>query len=127
MQSETVEWIMQAEYDLGTAQAMFEAERYIYCVYMCHLAVEKILKAIVVETTKETPPKTHNLIYLLKLCKVKLSESQVRFITRLNTAAVATRYPDELKMLIEQYSPAVAESYLKNARDVVKCLKQQVS
>ena len=113
MRDETAEWITQAEYDIDTAQAMFEARRYIYCVFMSHLAIEKSLKAMVVERLREVPPKTHNLIYLLKLCKVELSNSQVRFLTQLDTAAVATRYPDELKMLIEQYPSAIAERYLK--------------
>jgi len=127
MRDETAEWITQAEYDIDTAQAMFEAGRYIYCVFMSHLAIEKSLKAMVVERLGEVPPKTHNLIYLLKLSKVELSNSQVRFLTQLNTAAVATRYPDELKMLIEQYPSSIAEKYLENAREMVKCLKLQVS
>ena len=127
MRDETAEWITQAEYDIDTAQAMFDVGRYIYCVFMSHLAIEKSLKAMVVERLREVPPKTHNLIYLLKLCKMELSNSQVRFLTQLDTAAVATRYPNELKMLIEQYPSSIAERYLKNAREVIKCLKLQVS
>lgn len=127
MRDETAEWITQAEYDIDTAQAMFKAGRYIYSVFMSHLAIEKSLKAMVVEYLGEAPPKTHNLIYLLKLCKVELSDSQVRFIAQLNTAAVATRYPDELKMLIKQYPSSIAEKYLENAREVVKCLKQKAN
>ena len=58
---------------------------------------------------------------------MELSDSQVRFIAQLNTAAVATRYPVELKMLIEQYPSSIAEKYLENAREVVKCLKQKAN
>lgn len=88
--------------------------------------MEKALKALVVERNGETPPKTHNLIYLLKLCEAKLSESQIRFITRLNTAAVATRYPDELKMLIEQYphysfARVFRNAILETMRDYRRC------
>ncbi len=35
------EWFRQAEYDMDTADAMFENRRYIYTVFLCHLAVEK--------------------------------------------------------------------------------------
>ncbi len=38
---ESAKWIIQAEYDLGTAEDMFKAGRYIYTIFMCHLAVEK--------------------------------------------------------------------------------------
>jgi len=34
------EWINQSEYDLMTAKDMYNAGRYIYTVYMCHLAIE---------------------------------------------------------------------------------------
>ncbi len=30
------EWFIQADYDFGTAEAMFKTGRYIYAVFMCH-------------------------------------------------------------------------------------------
>ena len=42
------EWIAQAEYDIDTAQVMLEGRRHIYCVFMCHLSIEKALKAVYV-------------------------------------------------------------------------------
>lgn len=93
MLKETAEWLKQAKYDLDTAQAMFESHRYIYTVFMCHLAVEKTIKALFVERTGEAPPKTHNLIYLLSKTQPVLPEMQTKFIAHLNFAAVTTRYP----------------------------------
>ncbi|MBW8004103.1 MAG: HEPN domain-containing protein, partial [Planctomycetes bacterium] len=29
---------------------------------MCHIAIEKLLKAIVAEVVEKSPPKTHNLL-----------------------------------------------------------------
>ena len=59
--NEVLEWLSQSEYDLDTAQAMLDSGRYIYAVFMCHLAVEKALKALVVKRTENAPPRTHNL------------------------------------------------------------------
>ena len=39
------EWLCQAEYDLETAKSLYRSRRYIYTVFMCHLAIEKALKA----------------------------------------------------------------------------------
>ena len=85
---ETLEWISQSEYDVGTAQAMLDSGRYIYAVFMCHLAVEKSLKAMVVKRTGDAPPRTHNLVNLLGLAQPSLTDEETRFITRLGTAAV---------------------------------------
>lgn len=59
------EWLKQADYDMGTADAMFRSGRYFYAVFMCHLAIEKALKGLYAEVLDATPPKTHNLLYLL--------------------------------------------------------------
>lgn len=66
MLAETTEWLAQAEYDIGTAESLYQigtaeslyqARRYIYTIFMCHLAVEKGLKALLVEKTGKAPPK----------------------------------------------------------------------
>lgn len=41
MAKQLEEWFKQAAYDLKTAEIMFENKRYIYVVFMCHLAIEK--------------------------------------------------------------------------------------
>lgn len=74
----------------------------------------------------KAPPKTHNLIHLMKLGQAKLSKEQTRFITRLSLAGIVTRYPDELKRALSDYHSSVTRDYLKSAKDVIKCLKQQI-
>jgi HEPN domain-containing protein len=39
-------WEGTSNYDLRTAEAMYKAGRYLYVVFMCCLAIEKMLKAI---------------------------------------------------------------------------------
>ncbi|GAI74786.1 unnamed protein product, partial [marine sediment metagenome] len=39
-------FIKSAEYDLNTAKFMLKSRRYIYVIFMCHLSLEKMLKAI---------------------------------------------------------------------------------
>lgn len=49
MKLETAEWLDQVKYDLDTAESMFNIGRYIYTIFMCHLAIEKALKALTVK------------------------------------------------------------------------------
>ncbi|NJD04595.1 MAG: HEPN domain-containing protein [Ruminiclostridium sp.] len=39
-----VYWEEYAQYDLDTAEVMFDTGRYLYSVFMCQQAVEKIVK-----------------------------------------------------------------------------------
>jgi len=83
------EWIKQADYDMATADAMLSSGRYLYAVFMCHLSIEKSLKGLYSKELAEVPPKTHNLLYLLKKTGKKPSQDMLKFIAKLNTASVA--------------------------------------
>ncbi len=126
MRPETVEWLRQSDYDIGTAEAMYNTSRYVYTAFMCQLAIEKAIKGLIVERTGDIPPKTHNLIQLVKIAKVELSESQLEFIAVLNMAGVGARYPDMLDDAIKRYPKEVVWDYLTKTKEVVQWLLQQI-
>jgi len=43
---------------------MLKTKRYIYVVFMCHLSLEKMLKAHVEMEENKFPPKIHDLVKL---------------------------------------------------------------
>ena len=70
MKSSGMEWLKQAEYDLETAEYLFSGGRYLYSVFMCHLAIEKALKGLYEKIIGDFPPKLIIcFIYLKKLIK----------------------------------------------------------
>ena len=73
MRRDTKNWLASADYDIETANHMLATGRYLYVIFMCHLALEKTLKAIAAEAQQKTPPKTHDLLYLVNLGSVNLS------------------------------------------------------
>ncbi|MFW6138874.1 MAG: HEPN domain-containing protein, partial [Spirochaetota bacterium] len=79
------EWLKQAEYDLDTAEAMFNTGRYIYTVFMCHLSIEKALKGIFSKKFKEDPPRIHNLNYFCNITGLIIPDKFQDFIDKLNT------------------------------------------
>lgn len=84
MRKETRNWLKMVEYDIATAKQMFKTGRYVYVIFMCHLAIEKTLKAVVCEATNKLPPKTHDLIYLVNSGKIKLSGGLLDFTGIIN-------------------------------------------
>ncbi len=118
MRKDAKNFIKSAEYDLKTAEFMLSSERYIYVIFMCHLSLEKILKAIVTETTQKIPPKSHNLIYLIKLGNIKLISESFDFIAKINNASIITRYPEDFSKILEAYPKNIAEEYLSKTNEV---------
>ncbi|MEW6654049.1 MAG: HEPN domain-containing protein, partial [Bacteroidota bacterium] len=49
-----------------------------FCLFLCHLSVEKLLNAFVVKTTNDFPPKTHNFLRLAELSELKCDDSTLQ-------------------------------------------------
>lgn len=77
-------WINIAEQDIPVAQSLFDNGHYVYCLFIGHLILEKILKAHYVKDNKKTPPKTHNLVYLAKNSELELTDDQFEFLDKVN-------------------------------------------
>ena len=94
------EWIRYAKSDLNTAQHMFNdvhpKETEISC-YHTQQCAEKSLKAYLI-ARETTPPYTHDLIELIKLCIAhETSFSTIQpYCVSLNPYGVQVRYPNEL-------------------------------
>ena len=104
---------------------MFEGGRYFYTVFMCHLSIEKALKGLYYEKLREVPPRTHNLISLVNEIEIKLPEDEGRFVVKINSASIVTRYPEDLEELKKQYTKDVVEDIHKKSRKVIKWIKAQ--
>jgi len=120
------EWLKQADYDMETAEIMFDNKRYFYAVFMCHLSIEKALKGLYTQKLNKTPPKTHNLIFLVEKIKLELSEDLYDFIFTLNGVSVPTRYPDELQKLQKDYNTVKTRVLLEKSKEALKWLKARL-
>lgn len=119
------EWLNQADYDMDTADCMFENGRYFYAAFMCHLSIEKALKALYQFRLQQVPPKTHNLVLLLKAAGIVPPEATGRFLVELNEAHVVTRYPDDLERLKSIYDAASTQRLLRQGKEVLAWTKTQ--
>lgn len=124
MKKEVKNWLDSAQYDLTTAKHMFQTGRYIYTIFMCHLALEKLLKAKVQEKQNRLPPKIHNLRQLLKMSAISIKDRQLEFISKLSDVSIVTRYPEDFQKLMHVYDKKTAQHYLKTTREIYKWIKK---
>lgn len=124
LRADTENWIASAEYDLETARHMLATRRYIYVVFFCHLALEKMLKAHVAEVTQAVPLKTHDLGTLIRVSGLQLPQLHLALIGTLNSASVPTRYPDDLQKLLGVYTQQTVEGFLERTEELMQWLRQ---
>ncbi len=124
------EWISQAEYDIDTGFQMLDGGRYIYAIFMSHLALEKMLKGVYVFYLKSYPPRTHNLVLLHERIEAKyklnLNDEQNDLIEFLNEKSIPSRYPDVLAKVLEEFKKDETTTIVNNVKELIQCLKNQL-
>lgn len=122
---------MQAEYDIETAQAMFDSGRYIYTVFMIHLSIEKAIKGIYAQTLEENPPKTHHLLYLIEriqsMITFEIPENIFAPIREIDKVSIPVRYPENLRELAKDYQRETTLEILTAAKEVLHWLNSKLN
>jgi HEPN domain-containing protein len=124
MEKSIANWIKSSQYDLKTAEHMLKTGRYIYVLFMCHLSVEKLLKALYEAVLGKNAPKTHNLIYLLKASAIELPEKHLETLESLNDLSIVTRYPEDIDAMVKAFKRKKVEDYLKKSKELLRWLKR---
>jgi HEPN domain-containing protein len=94
MKKETKLWLKQAEEHYKDALYLYKGGRYSACVFFCHQALEKILKACVVEFADKIPSKIHKLDRIAKEAKLDLSKKRTIALAEITRHFWKVRYPD---------------------------------
>lgn len=87
-------WRKGATDALGAAKLLAGNKKYELALFHCHLAVEKALKAAVMERTRKPHPKVHNLSRLALILRENWSDQERMLFVTLSDFAVAARYDD---------------------------------
>ena len=106
-------WLEQVEEDILTAEALYNSGRWLYVGFLCHQAVEKLVKAYWFAVREDEPMYLHNHFRLLEGCglKTRLNDVQRRFLEIMSPMYIAGRYP-EYKNQVARMLNKEGSSYL---------------
>lgn len=122
----TKRWLDFAEQDLKDAQILFDKKSYRSCSWHCHQAIEKVLKAIIIQKDKR-PSKIHDLVELLRKTNIKLPESLQTFLEELNLHYLPPRYPDVYQQMKRIYQPKNIQKVLKLTKTLFLWLRNYLN
>jgi HEPN domain-containing protein len=69
-------WMEGADDDFDTMIAMYDSKKYNWSLFIGHLMLEKLLKALYVKVNSDYPPFIHNLLRLAEKSNLVLSEDK---------------------------------------------------
>ena len=120
-------WIDTAQNDWITVEAMFDAKRYLHCLFWAHLVLEKLAKAHWVKTHQENiPPKVHNIVWLLEESNVKMTTEDITFLEVFNRFQLSTRYPDYLRKIEKLCTKETTIEQLDKVKEIRTCLLEML-
>jgi HEPN domain-containing protein len=120
-------WIESAEHDLETSDTLFEADKYDWSLFIGHLVLEKLLKAVFVKNNEnKIPPKVHNLVRLAELSLIDIDEERKVLLDKINDFNIEVRYPEYKNELYKTCTKEFAEENRNHIKELYQWLKSQL-
>lgn len=113
--------MLKADKDVSTAQDMYKAGHYDWCLFIWHLAIEKMLKVKIMNKEKEIEF-THNLYKLAKEINYPFKEEIYKQLREITTFNIAARYDDEKLSFYKKANKAYTTKWVKICESIYKIL-----
>lgn len=118
-------WEISSKRDLETCHDLFKLKRYDSCLFFGHLALEKIIKGLILIQTQKVPPYIHDLEKLSRAAKLQPTDkdrTDLRNITKFN---ISGRYQEEKLEFYKKCNKEYTQQYLKIIKKLYLWLKKQ--
>jgi HEPN domain-containing protein len=90
-------WIEASEFDLRAMQNLFNSKDYVWCLFLGHLVIEKLIKAIAVKNDLSVVPKIHDLNKLANAAGLVVDSELADLLDVITAFNIEARYPDYKK------------------------------
>jgi HEPN domain-containing protein len=120
-------WNDIANYDLETANAMFSTGRWLYVVFMCQQAIEKLCKGLYLLYIDDNVPWIHDINSLITKFEDKLPEAlddrKRLLFAKLSAFYLNNRYPEYKERLSTSLNMEEAQSILNETKEAFAWLE----
>ncbi len=113
-----------SEEDWRLVGKLFSEKEYGYCLFFCHLALEKLIKGVLVKHTNEPAPYSHDLSFLAKRAGIILTPDTVMELNTITTFNIAGRYDDEKREFRKKSTKEYTEKYVDQTKNLILWLKE---
>lgn len=118
-------WSDSSDDDYDTMITMYDSKKFNWALFIGHLMIEKLLKALYVKKNNDYPPFIHNLLRLAENCNLQLTDEQKLFLATVTAFNINARYDDYKMSFQKKCTPdytATWIEHLKTNREWIKKL-----
>jgi HEPN domain-containing protein len=118
-------WLESARRDLETANGVYDLKRFDWSLFICHLALEKLLKALIVQAG-ETPLPIHNLNRLSEMAGLDLSDEHQDWLTEITDFNIEARYDDAKLNFYRKATEEYASLWRGRCNELFLCFEKKL-
>lgn len=118
-------WLETSEQDFETMIKMFDSKSYNWALFIGHISVEKLLKALFVKKNNKHAPFTHNLYRIAELSKIDMDEEQADLLDEITSFNLNARYDDYKRQFYNLCTKEYTEEWLDKITILRKWIKTQ--
>ena len=122
-------WIEISDNDYNTMNHLFEKKDYHWSLFLGHLVIEKLIKAIHANIAEEyhSPVYSHDLLYLAEKVGLELTDERKKQFAIMTTFNIQARYPDYKKAFYEKCTQDYCREQIKHIEEVRTWLKEHLA
>lgn len=119
-------WIEGSEDDFETMNAVLNAKKYSWSLFIGHLVLEKLMKAYFVKVNGDYPPFVHNLLRLAIDSKIEINEDLKFKLTTISAFNLNARYDDYKRSFQTKCTPEYTFEWIENIKELRKWILEQI-
>jgi len=119
-------WETSSDKDFKTMEHLFNSKDYHWSLFIGHLVLEKLLKAVYVKNVGNTPAFIHDLSRLAEQAKLTLTEEQKDFLDLVTTFNIKARYPDYKKKFYKKCTKVFTTKNIEKIKEFRLWIKKQI-
>ncbi len=119
-------WLDSADNNYTTMQNLFVSKDYNWSLFMGHLVIEKILKAVYVNKLQQHAIFTHDLLRLSSKIGLEMTDEQQEWLDKITTFNLNARYDNYKQDFYKLCTEEFANTWLSRIKILVKWLKSQL-
>lgn len=109
-------WKDSSDKDYSTMINLFKSKDYHWSLFLGHLVIEKLLKALFVKNVGEDVPRTHNLLLLANEAGLSTDNKIEDLLDLITTFNISTRYPDYQQTFYKKCTETYTDARIKEIK-----------
>jgi len=119
-------WIESSFDDFQTMNKLFKSESYNWALFLGHISVEKLLKALYVKSHGKHAPLIHNLYRLAELCEIEPGDTYSDWLDTITSFNINARYDDYRKEFYNLCTLEYTELWIDRIKELRGWIKKML-